>query len=100
LIIETAEGLVILTGCAHPGVVEVVWVTKKQHGEPVRLLLGGLHLLRESERRILQIITELKALGARHVAPSHCTGDRAMALFRRVAWIPPSSGPDPPGPSS
>lgn len=85
LIIDTTEGLVVLTGCAHPGVVEIVRAAMNQHRKPVRLLVGGLHLFRQSERRILKTIGELKALGVVHVAPSHCTGERALALFRR-AW--------------
>jgi 7,8-dihydropterin-6-yl-methyl-4-(beta-D-ribofuranosyl)aminobenzene 5'-phosphate synthase len=85
LILDTGEGLVILTGCAHPGVVDIVREAKRQHGKPVHLLLGGFHLLRQPESRVRATIGELKALGVAQVAPSHCTGDRATALFR-AAW--------------
>jgi 7,8-dihydropterin-6-yl-methyl-4-(beta-D-ribofuranosyl)aminobenzene 5'-phosphate synthase len=85
LILDTDQGLVIVTGCAHPGIVDVVRGAKRQRGKAIRLLVGGFHLLRQSERRIRETISELKALGVAQVAPSHCTGDRATALVRD-AW--------------
>jgi 7,8-dihydropterin-6-yl-methyl-4-(beta-D-ribofuranosyl)aminobenzene 5'-phosphate synthase len=85
LILDTDRGLVIMTGCAHPGIVDIVRQAKRRHGKTVRLLLGGFHLLRQPVPRIRATIGELKALGVAQVAPSHCTGDRATALFRN-AW--------------
>jgi 7,8-dihydropterin-6-yl-methyl-4-(beta-D-ribofuranosyl)aminobenzene 5'-phosphate synthase len=85
LILDTEEGLVIVTGCAHPGIVDIVQGAMQRHGKTVRLLLGGFHLLRQSEPRIRHTIDKLKALGVAQVVPSHCTGDRATALFRD-AW--------------
>jgi len=85
LIIDTEEGLVIVTGCAHPGIVDIVRGAMQRHGKEVRLLLGGFHLLRHSEARIRDTIDALKALGVIQVAPSHCTGNHATALFRD-AW--------------
>jgi 7,8-dihydropterin-6-yl-methyl-4-(beta-D-ribofuranosyl)aminobenzene 5'-phosphate synthase len=85
LVLDTDQGLVILTGCAHPGVVEMVREAKRRHGKPIRLVLGGFHLLQQPERDVLETVSELKGLGVSQVAPSHCTGDRATALFRD-AW--------------
>ena len=85
LVLDTPKGLVIMTGCAHPGIVELVRAAKEQRGKDVRLLIGGFHLLRQPETRIRATIDDLKMLGVAQVAPSHCTGDRAIALFRD-AW--------------
>ncbi len=85
LLLDTPKGLVIMTGCAHPGIVEIVRAAKRQRRKDVRLLVGGFHLLRQSEARIRETIGALKALGVAQVAPSHCTGDRAIAQFRK-AW--------------
>jgi len=85
LIVDTDQGLVIVTGCAHPGIVDIVGEAKRQRGKAIRLIVGGFHLLRQSEASIRETISELKALGVAQVAPSHCTGDRATALFRD-AW--------------
>jgi 7,8-dihydropterin-6-yl-methyl-4-(beta-D-ribofuranosyl)aminobenzene 5'-phosphate synthase len=85
LILDTPEGLMIMTGCAHPGIVNIVEAAVMQRGKPVRLVAGGFHLHRQSEARIKATIDQLKALGVAQVAPSHCTGDRAIAMFRD-AW--------------
>ena len=85
LVLDTPKGLVIMTGCAHPGIVELVRAAKKQRGKDVRLLIGGFHLLHHSKSRIRVTIEALEALGVAKVAPSHCTGDRAIAMFRK-AW--------------
>jgi 7,8-dihydropterin-6-yl-methyl-4-(beta-D-ribofuranosyl)aminobenzene 5'-phosphate synthase len=80
LIVETDKGLVVLTGCAHPGIVEIVR-RAKAYGE-VYLVMGGFHLGDKSAREIETIIADLKRLGVRQVAPCHCTGDEAIQLFR------------------
>lgn len=85
LIIETTEGLVIVTGCAHPGIELMAAQAKKQSGREIYMLIGGFHLSRASERRVRDLISRLKALDVKKVAPSHCTGKRATELFRD-AW--------------
>jgi 7,8-dihydropterin-6-yl-methyl-4-(beta-D-ribofuranosyl)aminobenzene 5'-phosphate synthase len=80
LIVETDKGLIVMTGCAHPGIVEIVR-RAKAYGE-VYLVTGGFHLGDKSAREVDAITTELKRLGVRQVAPCHCTGDEAIQLFR------------------
>ena len=85
LVVDAAEGLVVVTGCAHPGIVEVVEAAKAAFGRDVALLMGGFHLRGRSAAANRATVEALKALGVRRVAPSHCTGDEATALFRE-AW--------------
>ncbi len=85
LILETVEGLVIVTGCAHPGIELVTAQAKQQSGREIYLLAGGFHLSGESEQRVKDLISRLKMLDVKKVAPSHCTGRRATELFRE-AW--------------
>ena len=85
LILDTTEGLIIMTGCAHPGIVNIVEAAMMQRGKPVRLVAGGFHLHRQSEARIGATIDRLKALDVAQVAPSHCTGTRAITMFQE-AW--------------
>lgn len=80
LIVETDSGLVVITGCAHPGIVEIVRQAKR-YGD-VSLVLGGFHLGDTSAQEIETIIVELKRLGVRKVAPCHCTGERATRQFK------------------
>ncbi len=93
LIIETDKGLVVLTGCAHPGIVEIVRQAKT-YGD-VYMVVGGFHLRDKNTAQVEAIITELKQLGVRKVAPSHCTGDAAIQQFKQafgVGFIPVGAG--------
>jgi 7,8-dihydropterin-6-yl-methyl-4-(beta-D-ribofuranosyl)aminobenzene 5'-phosphate synthase len=81
LVIETGQGLVVITGCAHPGVVNIVRRAKELRGGEVHLVLGGFHLGGASEARIADIVEDLQQLGVQKVAPCHCSGDRARRAF-------------------
>lgn len=85
LILETPKGLVIITGCAHPGVVQVVEKAKDLLKKDIYMVVGGFHLVGTSATRIHEIIQKLKGLGVEKVAPSHCTGEEAISLFKK-SW--------------
>ena len=81
LAIETSKGLVVITGCAHPGVNTLVRRAIEVTGEDVYLVLGGFHLGSASEGKVSTILDDLQAMGVQKVAPSHCTGERATRMF-------------------
>jgi 7,8-dihydropterin-6-yl-methyl-4-(beta-D-ribofuranosyl)aminobenzene 5'-phosphate synthase len=81
LAVETGEGLVVVTGCAHPGVVKMVRRARQVVGGEVALVLGGFHLGGASKRQVERIIADFRDLGVQKVAPCHCTGDQAMGIF-------------------
>jgi 7,8-dihydropterin-6-yl-methyl-4-(beta-D-ribofuranosyl)aminobenzene 5'-phosphate synthase len=81
LVVETEQGLVIVTGCAHPGIVEMVRRAKETVDGDIALVMGGFHLGDVSERQLDGIIADLRELGVQQVAPSHCTGGRAREAF-------------------
>ena len=85
LVIITEKGLVVITGCAHPGVVNIVKKAKAMFEKDVYLVLGGFHLMSYSEGQVREIIRQLNELGVKKVAPSHCTGGKPIELFRQ-AW--------------
>ena len=85
LIVETKAGLVLITGCAHPGIVHITATAREQRDQEVHLILGGFHLGSTSESRLAGIVEQLQALGVEKVAPSHCSGDMAIRLFAD-AW--------------
>lgn len=85
LLVESSEGPIVVTGCAHPGIVEIVRSAGRQLGASVRLVVGGLHLHRCTTEEIGEVIRALEEEGVRKVAPGHCTGEEATALFRD-AW--------------
>jgi 7,8-dihydropterin-6-yl-methyl-4-(beta-D-ribofuranosyl)aminobenzene 5'-phosphate synthase len=84
LIIKTVKGLVIITGCAHPGIVNVVEEAKNLLKTDVYLVLGGFHLCWMNPIKINSIIKGLKVLGVMKVAPCHCSGDVARNLFKKA----------------
>jgi 7,8-dihydropterin-6-yl-methyl-4-(beta-D-ribofuranosyl)aminobenzene 5'-phosphate synthase len=81
LVIRTEEGLVVITGCAHPGIVQIIERAVELTSGPVHLVLGGFHLGNKSENEISAILADFRRLGVQKVAPCHCTGERAIAMF-------------------
>jgi len=81
LVIPTDSGLVIVTGCAHQGVVAVVRRAVELFHAPVYLVVGGFHLLDKTGPQVEEIIAEFRRLGVRKVGATHCTGERAIAMF-------------------
>lgn len=82
LVVATVKGLVIVTGCAHPGVANIVKKAKELTGIGVYLVLGGFHLNGAPENTLLSVIEQFRELEVLKVAPCHCSGDRARALFK------------------
>jgi 7,8-dihydropterin-6-yl-methyl-4-(beta-D-ribofuranosyl)aminobenzene 5'-phosphate synthase len=85
LVISTPKGIIVITGCAHPGIVDIVNFVKNHFKENIYLLLGGFHLSSHSDSEVKEIIRELKMLKVEKIAPSHCTGGKAIELFEE-AW--------------
>ena len=83
LVLHTPQGLVLITGCAHPGIVNVIRKASNLFEEMVIAALGGFHLKSKGEPEIKAILSEFRQLGVRYAAPSHCTGKRAIALFKK-----------------
>jgi 7,8-dihydropterin-6-yl-methyl-4-(beta-D-ribofuranosyl)aminobenzene 5'-phosphate synthase len=81
LAVETAQGTVVLTGCSHPGVVEMVRGAQEVVEGEIVLVTGGFHLIEASRAQLTSIISDLHGLGVQQVAPSHCSGDLAMEMF-------------------
>jgi len=76
LVVKTRKGLVIVTGCAHPGIINII-KRAKQIDEKVYLVIGGFHYPPTDTP------SKFRNLGVEKVAPSHCTGDIAREEFRK-----------------
>jgi len=81
LILQTNMGLVIITGCAHPGIVEMVVRAKKLFDEPVLLIMGGFHLKTTDKEEIEKIIKTFEEMKVKYAGPCHCTGEEARRCF-------------------
>ena len=85
LMIETCEGIILITGCSHPGVHNLVEDAANLTGEDVYFVMGGYHLGGASEHMLNVIIHRMEECGVEKVAPTHCTGDDSIDAFNE-AW--------------
>jgi 7,8-dihydropterin-6-yl-methyl-4-(beta-D-ribofuranosyl)aminobenzene 5'-phosphate synthase len=81
LVVETTEGWVLITGCAHPGVDKMAERALETVEGTLHLVLGGYHLSDASPGSVRTTIAALRALDVARVAPTHCTGDAARRAF-------------------
>jgi 7,8-dihydropterin-6-yl-methyl-4-(beta-D-ribofuranosyl)aminobenzene 5'-phosphate synthase len=79
---ETRDGLVVLLGCAHSGVVNTLrYVRNLTHNAPIHAVLGGMHLIEAAPERLARTIAEIRTLDIPLLAPAHCTGKTATAAL-------------------
>ncbi|RKY31613.1 MAG: hypothetical protein DRP74_04425 [Candidatus Omnitrophota bacterium] len=83
MVLKTKNGITVITGCAHPGVLKMVEKVKaKFPKEPIYLVSGGFHLM-ESDKRAIGIVAEsFKKLGIIKAGPTHCSGPEAAGIFK------------------
>ncbi|MBN2062211.1 MAG: MBL fold metallo-hydrolase [Deltaproteobacteria bacterium] len=75
LIINTGSGLAVVTGCAHRGIINTLHHAQSITGvDYIHTVIGGTHLLRASEERMVATIEALKSFGLQRLGVSHCTG--------------------------
>jgi 7,8-dihydropterin-6-yl-methyl-4-(beta-D-ribofuranosyl)aminobenzene 5'-phosphate synthase len=80
LIIEHPEGLIIVSGCAHAGIINIIEHACHQTGKSkVLAFIGGTHLISASPQRIEQTISALDSFSISKIIVSHCTGFYAAA---------------------
>ena len=117
LVIDSPGGLIVLTGCAHPGIVKITErsataahdvakryssqekssqenkisvnnnterAKKMYPGRKIRLVLGGFHLMRKSDKQLAEIIERFREMGVLKVGATHCTGDHAIEVIKKA----------------
>ena len=78
------KGLVVLSSCAHRGIVNTVKHAQKMTGtEKVYLVMGGFHLTNAKPDVINKTVADMKAINPQYIVPTHCTGFDAITTFRR-----------------
>jgi 7,8-dihydropterin-6-yl-methyl-4-(beta-D-ribofuranosyl)aminobenzene 5'-phosphate synthase len=88
LIFATPEGLVILTGCGHAGIVNIVQHAASFTGtRQVLALVGGMHLFAAKDDTIAWTATQLDAFHPRYLLAGHCTGIEATYELRRLLGL-------------
>lgn len=80
LFFDTREGLVVLLGCAHSGVVNTLeYIDQLTGGRPIHALIGGTHLLLAGTERLEKTVAAIRRRHPALLAPGHCTGMAALA---------------------
>jgi 7,8-dihydropterin-6-yl-methyl-4-(beta-D-ribofuranosyl)aminobenzene 5'-phosphate synthase len=84
VIIETTKGLVIITGCGHAGIVNIVNDANAHFiRQPVVAIIGGLHLFAASDATVDWTADKLRRSGVRYLIGAHCTGIEAVYRLRK-----------------
>ena len=82
LVINHEKGLIVITGCAHAGVVNTIRHAQKIFGRrDVYAVIGGFHLIGASDERIEKTVESFIEINPRIVGPCHCTGDKALKII-------------------
>jgi 7,8-dihydropterin-6-yl-methyl-4-(beta-D-ribofuranosyl)aminobenzene 5'-phosphate synthase len=80
LFFDTRDGVVVLLGCAHAGVVNTLrHVRRLTSDRPIHAVLGGMHLLVASPERLEATVQALREMNVARLGPAHCTGAAATA---------------------
>jgi 7,8-dihydropterin-6-yl-methyl-4-(beta-D-ribofuranosyl)aminobenzene 5'-phosphate synthase len=83
LVLDTAKRLVVVTGCGHAGVVNILeYARASVRQAPVHAVVGGLHLFPADEASLDWTAGRLKAMGVGHLLGAHCTGVEAVYSLR------------------
>ena len=81
--IKTEQGIVLIAGCSHVGIVNILEHVKKHLNLPVAAVLGGTHLVEAGEERLKETVAAFKRHGVKTIAVSHCTGEAGMELLQK-----------------
>ena len=88
LVLNTPQGLVVVTGCGHAGIVNILTYTKEKFpNEPVYGVVGGLHLFPASDEQVNWTADKLKEFKVANLVGAHCTGIEALYRLRERAGL-------------
>jgi 7,8-dihydropterin-6-yl-methyl-4-(beta-D-ribofuranosyl)aminobenzene 5'-phosphate synthase len=88
VVVETPEGLVIISGCGHAGIVNTCEYATKMTGQKrVLAALGGFHIYMATDERLDWTAKELRRFGLGYLLGAHCTGMEPVFRIRKVAHL-------------
>lgn len=88
MVISTAKGLVVLTGCGHTGTVNLLTAVEKHFpGQKIYSAIGGFHVLAASDEQIEWTAKALKNAGVRYFLGAHCTGIQPVQQIMTTAGV-------------
>jgi len=93
LVFNAEDGIVVITGCAHRGILNIARAAAQAFpGKPLKALVGGFHLADESPEAISRIASDIAAMAPSMIICGHCTGLRGFAALSqavggKVSWL-------------
>ena len=84
LVLQTPKGIVVVTGCAHQGIINIVEKTITKFNDKIYLLIGGMHLKDLTRKEVDEVVPKLKNYGIENIAPMHCTGKYATYMMKKI----------------
>jgi 7,8-dihydropterin-6-yl-methyl-4-(beta-D-ribofuranosyl)aminobenzene 5'-phosphate synthase len=88
VVVNTANGLVVISGCGHAGIVNTLEYARKSIRDvAVEAAIGGFHLFGASDAVLAWTSERLRALGVRHLLGAHCTGIEAVFQLRQLTGL-------------
>ena len=83
LVLNTPQGLVVVTGCGHAGIVNILTFARgKFPGKPVHAVVGGLHLFPATDEQLNWTADQMKTFNLANLMGAHCTGIEAVYRIR------------------
>jgi 7,8-dihydropterin-6-yl-methyl-4-(beta-D-ribofuranosyl)aminobenzene 5'-phosphate synthase len=84
LAVNTADGIVVVVGCSHPGIENIVLEAAKINSH-IHFIVGGFHLVTAQDAAIEKIVTTLHdTYKVDYIAPGHCTGEPTFAALQKA----------------
>jgi len=84
LVIDEGDFGIVVVGCSHPGITNIVKRAREILNKPILYAIGGFHLFRSGEEEIIEVVKGMKNLGVEYITPTHCTGDLAIEMFKEA----------------
>lgn len=82
LVVKTKKGLVVIVGCSHPGILNILDSAVARFHEPVHAVIGGTHLMEAGEAQIHETVRRMKELGVGLIGFNHCSGDKVCRILQ------------------
>lgn len=88
LVFDTDEGLVLLSGCGHAGIINTLdYARKSVRAAPVHAAIGGFHLFQASDETLAWTAGKLQEMELSHLVGAHCTGIEAVYRIRQLTHL-------------
>ncbi|MGA3091610.1 MAG: MBL fold metallo-hydrolase [Terriglobales bacterium] len=92
LVLNTPEGLVVVTGCGHAGIINILTFARAEFpNEPVNAVIGGLHLFPATDEQLDWTADKMKEFKVANLMGAHCTGIEAVYHIRERLGLPRAS---------